>query len=105
MQIYAKRRRLGEVYGPDSFARLRTKRLFCPDAFFVEAKKVPPRKAKQFEGTPNLVVEMLSPSNRHYDLGEKRTAYRADSASETWFIDLAEEHVIIDRKKGRQYET
>lgn len=103
MRIFARKRRLGKVLGPDSLVHLRTCRLLAPDAYFVDKKRAPSRKIKRFEGAPNLGLEVLSPSNRDDDLLDKRPAYRAGGVGEIWFIDPAEEQVIIDRKRGRAY--
>ena len=55
MRLYARRRRLGTVLGPDSLVHLKSGRLFAPDAYFVDKKRSPSRKIKRFEGAPNLV--------------------------------------------------
>ncbi len=64
---------------------------------------MPPRRPKLFDGAPDLLLEILSPSNRAIDLEEKRPAYRAAGIREIWFIDPAEERVLVDRKSGRGY--
>jgi len=103
MRGYAGVKKLGKVLGPDSLVRLRPGRRFGPDTYFLKKGRIPPRKAKQFEGMPDLVVEVLSPSNRDFDLEEKREAYREAGVSEIWFLDPANEQVIIDSRKGKKY--
>jgi hypothetical protein len=76
-QCYVEEKGLGNVLGPDSLIRLRSRQKFAPDLFFLEQKRVPKRlPKKQFEGAPDLLVEVLSPSNRRFDLEEKRPAYQ-----------------------------
>lgn len=41
-----------------------------------------------FTGTPELVVEVNSPSTRAFDRGIKRAAYLSSGAREVWLIDL-----------------
>lgn len=41
-----------------------------------------------FTGTPELVVEVSSPSTRAFDRGIKRAAYLATGAVEVWLVDL-----------------
>jgi hypothetical protein len=48
---------------------------------------VPMPLPKEFEGVPELVVEVLSPSNRRYDLRDKRLIYREAGVGEIWFIE------------------
>ncbi len=106
MSCYAEQKGLGEVFGPDDLIHLATCRMFAPDAFFLDAKDVPhPLPAKEFEETPGLVAEVLSPSNRDDDLEDKRPAYREAGVREIWFIDSDEQQVIVDRRRGKKYST
>src|SRR6476646_4137701 len=67
MQCYTEEKGLGQVLGPDSLIHLKTCRLFAPDLYFLEQKRIPKRlPQKQFEGPPALIVEVLSPSNRRF---------------------------------------
>ena len=106
MQTYAEELGVGEVFGPDDLIHLATCRRFAPDVFYLPIHLVPsPLPEEEFEETPELVVEVLSPSNRDYDLSDKRSAYRQAGIREIWFIDQANEEVIIDRRRGRRYTT
>jgi Uma2 family endonuclease len=106
MRFFAGVKKLGKVLGPDSLIRLTSGRKFAPDAYFIEQSRIPRRwSRKQFKGLPDLVLEVLSPSNWDYDLEEKRRAYRAAGIREIWFIDPSSRQVIVDRKRGRAYST
>ncbi len=105
MRIYARRRKLGKVLGPDSLVHLATCRLFAPDIFFIKQKRVIVPWPKQFDGAPNQATEVLSPTNREDDLEDKRPAYRAAGVEEIWFVDPVEEHVIVDRRRKQGYAT
>lgn len=95
---------LGDVFGPDALIHLATCRKFAPDFFYLERDRVPcPLPAKQFEGIPDWVGEVLSPTTRDDDLEDKRPAYQAAGAKEIWIVDLANEEVLVDRKRGRKY--
>jgi Uma2 family endonuclease len=56
-----------------------------------------------YTGAPDLVMEVLSPSNRDDDLQVKRPVYRQSGVGEIWFVDLDNEEVLIDRKRKRKY--
>jgi Uma2 family endonuclease len=106
MGLYAEESNLGEVFGPDDLIHLATCRRFAPDAFYLPIYLVPsPLPEEEFEEKPELVLEVLSPSNRDYDLSDKRAAYRQAGIREIWFVDLENEQVIIDRRRGRRYVT
>ena len=76
MNGYARRRGLGRVFGPNTLIHLTSCRRFAPDAFFLEQRRIPtPLPRDHFEGAPDLVLEVLSPSNRDEDLEDKRPAY------------------------------
>jgi Uma2 family endonuclease len=103
MRCYAGARKLGKVSGPDSLVHLATCRRFAPDFFYVQQARVPRRLPKQFEGSPDLVGEVLSPSNRDLDLEDKRPAYRQARVGEVWFVDMEERQVIVDRRRSKRY--
>jgi Uma2 family endonuclease len=103
MSFYADARGLGKVLGPDSLVRLASGRKCAPDVFFVRQERVPMPLPKEFEGAPDLVVEVLSPSNRYDDLHDKRAIYRTAGVGEIWFIDSELQQVLIDRQRADGY--
>lgn len=58
-----------------------------PDLVFIRAGKEPGDDTQNFQGVPDLVVEVLSPSTRRYDLGTKLGAYLEAGIPEVWFAD------------------
>lgn len=103
MSFYADAKGLGKVLGPDSLIHLAPGRKCAPDVFFVRQEHVPMPRPKEFAGVPDLVVEVLSPSNRRYDLHEKRLIYREAGVPEIWFIDAESRQVIADRRSVTGY--
>lgn len=104
MNCYAEEKGLGKVFGPDALVHLTTCRKFAPDAFFLDAADVPhPLPKKEFEGAPALVIEVLSPSNRDYDLENKRPAYQKARVREIWLVDPDTQQVTVDRRRGKKY--
>lgn len=55
-----------------------------PDVLVVAAEEATQPRTTS---TPLLVVEVLSPSTRAYDLGTKRLAYEALGVPSCWFVD------------------
>lgn len=106
MRCFAEGEGLGLVLGPDSLVRLAPLRRFAPDLYFLDQERVPhPLPQEEYEGIPDLVLEVLSPSNRKEDLKEKRPAYQEAGVKEIWLIDPEEQKVIVDRRRGRRYTT
>ncbi len=105
MRFYAETKKLGKVWGPDALVHLATCRRFAPDLFFIEKRRVPRPRPPQFEGAPDLALEVLSPSNRDYDLDDKRPAYREAGVHEIWLVDPNEREIIVDRRRGADYTT
>jgi Uma2 family endonuclease len=104
LSFYAGRKHSGLVVGAsNAIARLRVGRRVAPDVFYVAKERVPSPLPKQLEGAPDLVVEVVSPSNRAYDLGEKRGAYQAARVKEIWLIDSDRKEIILDRLREEDY--
>jgi Uma2 family endonuclease len=82
MSFFAEARGLGKVLGPDSLIHLAPGRRCTPDVVFIRQAHVPASLPKEFESVPELVVEVLSPSNRRYDLRDKRQSYREAGVGE-----------------------
>jgi Uma2 family endonuclease len=97
MRFWAEAHGLGRVFGPNALMWLSPRRRFAPDVFFVGLERLPIPLPKELEGPADLVVEVLSPSTREYDLHEKRRAYRDARIPEIWLVDEEEGRVIVDR--------
>jgi Uma2 family endonuclease len=103
MSFYSDAKGLGLVLGPDALIHLAPGRKCAHDVFFIRREREPSPLPKEFEGVPDLVVEVLSPSNRRYDLQEKRLVYREAGVPEIWFVDAQFRQVIADRRSATGY--
>lgn len=96
----------GEGRGEATFepaVQITHNRGYLPDlAWFREDKCSAPDQAAAFDGSPDLVVEVLSPSTRGRDTLIKRTDYLSIGASEVWLIDPDEPSAQIIRAGGEQ---
>lgn len=105
MRCYAAEKALGRVLGPDGLVRIKKGRRVGADIFFLTQDRVPKPLPKEHKGVPDLFVEVLSPSNRDYDLEEKRPLYREAGVREIWLVDPQKQEIIVDRRRGRRYLT
>ncbi|GHU67584.1 hypothetical protein FACS1894184_07690 [Clostridia bacterium] len=55
------------------------------------------------DGAPDLIVEVLSPSNRSYDLIHKRRVYLSAGVSEYWIVDLVRCVVTVSTLSNGAY--
>ncbi|MBI4770767.1 MAG: Uma2 family endonuclease [Chloroflexi bacterium] len=85
---YVLERRLGEVITAPCAVLLPGQGApVQPDIFFVAAGRLHLFDSQHFNGAPDLVVEMLSPSNWAYDRREKFEAYEQAGVREYWIAD------------------
>ncbi len=58
-----------------------------PDILFIRAERWPAERISYFEGAPDLVVEVISPSSTRMDRVTKFTAYEAAGVPEYWIVN------------------
>ncbi len=79
--------------------RLAISRKFEPDIFVL-----PEAAPTQAGDRAALVIEVLSPSTREYDLVLKRKVYLESGIAEVWFLDERDRALLVDRQTGEGYE-
>lgn len=68
--------------------KINDRRGYQPDfAWYPQELCAPKGEKRKFSGLPGLVVEVLSPSTRAYDLVRKRRDYEAIGIGEVWFVE------------------
>jgi Uma2 family endonuclease len=111
---------LGEVLPGPITVWLHDDTVTEPDIIFLRADHLHLVESGRVHGPPDLVIEILSPSNRGYDRSLKRARYMAYGVPELWIVDAdantievwrpaAEEpdrrHDVIEwRVEGRTFE-
>jgi Uma2 family endonuclease len=106
MRLFAAAKKVGKAFGMETLVHLAAGRMVAPDIFFFVRRRVPrPLPKKQFEGTPDLVAEILSPSNRDEDLYVKRPAYQDAGVGEIWLVDPEGQTVTVDLRRRKRYST
>lgn len=74
---------------------LDNKNVFQPDVLFVSEKRLKIISKRGVEGAPDLVVEVLSPSNAFMDRYTKKDAYFKFGVKEYWIVDPANKTLEI----------
>ncbi|RKX75934.1 MAG: Uma2 family endonuclease [Spirochaetes bacterium] len=68
---------------------------YQPDLIFICSDRLHIIGDKKIEGPPDIVVEILSPSNAYYDLRHKKDVYEHTGVKEYWVVDPPEKRVEV----------
>ena len=88
-------RRQGRIYTAPVDVLLDDKVNLIPDLIFVSRERRHIVGPKAITGAPDIVVEILSPSTRHRDLGVKLRLYAQYGVREYWLVDPEARTVIV----------
>jgi Uma2 family endonuclease len=97
---------LGRVCNSEFYIHLPTpvcKRL--PDAAFISAHNPGKFTNNGFVGSPDLIVEIVSPDSTYRDYREKLEQYQSSHVKEYWLIDPLSERVAIHELTKSKYRT
>jgi Uma2 family endonuclease len=103
--LFANQNQLGEVFGSRLSVGLSGHYHPEPDIFFVAKYNSGKYANDRFNGIPDLVIEIISPSTRKLDLEEKRPLYQQSRVPEIYFIDFEKKTVFIDLLGIRGYDS
>ena len=98
--LFVESSHLGLVMGPNTAYQLSESNVFQPDVSFIAKERLHLAKKVYFPGSPDIAVEIVSPSSRHYDWVEKKINYALSGVREYWLIDPLDETVIFYRQIG-----
>lgn len=76
-----------------------------PDLLFMRKERLDVVGEDYVRGVPDLVVEVLSPSNWQYDRGKKQDVYREAGVPEYWIVDYRAQTVEVLRLEAGEYVT
>ena len=78
---------LGEIFDAPCDVVFSDINVVQPDLIFVSRERMAILAEANVQGAPDLVVEILSPSTGHRDLGIKRNLYAKYGVREYWIVD------------------
>jgi Uma2 family endonuclease len=87
LYIFTKGNKLGKACNSPVDVYLDKKNAFQPDLVFVSRENSSILKEDGIYGAPDLVIEVLSPGNKTFDLTKKKKAYEKAGAKEYWVVD------------------
>ena len=89
LRRHVKDRGLGKLFYAPTDCILAETTIVQPDLVFVETGRLPLISERGIEGSPSLVVEVLSPSTTHLDRGSKAQLYARHRVPAYWIVDPA----------------
>ena len=97
-------RKLGRVYVAPLDILLSVGNVVQPDLVYISRERLSVVTAANVRGAPDLVVEVLSPSTRAFDLREKRDAFARHGVRWYWVVDPIAETIEAYELLGEAYE-
>lgn len=90
---FIKEKKLGEVLVAPTDVVLSEDTVVQPDMLFISKERLDIIKEAAITGSPDLIVEIVSPSSASYDTVEKRDIYEEYGVKEYWLV-FPQEKVI-----------
>jgi Uma2 family endonuclease len=91
-------RKLGAVAFAPLDVRLDARNIVQPDIIFLSLERIRRLSRGNFkliEGAPDLLIEILSPSNRGHDYIKKASLYATFGVREYWIVDAIAETIFV----------
>ncbi len=99
LKLFVRQHRLGKVLGSSAGYDLPSGDTVEPDISFISQERLEagpaPVYGRFLKLVPNLVVEILSPSNWHSDLESKKRIYERNGVEEYWIVDPEQRKVEV----------
>ena len=100
---FAEKTQSGQVFFAPCDVYLNDLNVVQPDIFFIanENKKI--ITEDNIKGSPDVIIEILSPNSAYYDLIEKKELYENSGVKEYWIVDPKKERIEIYIKGDRNF--
>lgn len=102
---YLKNHTIGKVRIAPYDVHLDDENVFQPDLIFIRTENLSNIQQNGYHGTPDLVLEVLSPGTVRQDKGKKKSVYERHGVSEYWLVDPdtkeAEGYFLKDGEYGK----
>jgi Uma2 family endonuclease len=99
---FIKRHRLGKLLAAPTDVVLSPYDVAQPDLLFISNERLGIVTEANVQGTPDLVIEILSKKTRRRDEGPKREIYERYGVRECWMLDSDSNSVRVYRRIGNR---
>jgi len=104
LRSFVKKNKLGRLFFAPVDVVLDAENTVQPDLVFVAAKNAGIIQTRAIFGTPDLLVEVISPSSRRRDHSEKMELYARFGVKEYWIGNASKRSLEIHTLKEGRYE-
>ena len=105
LQDFVKRNKLGRVFSAPTDVVLSDTSVVQPDLTFVSTSRMGIVGTDNIRGAPDLVVEVISPSDPARDLIKKRDIYARHGVGEYWIADPGARSIAVMTLEGKAYRV
>ena len=77
--------------------------VYQPDIIFIQKERHEIIGKTKIEGTPDMVIEILSPSTAYYDLRKKFRTYEKSGVQEYWIVDPELKRIEVYENENHRY--
>lgn len=95
---------LGETRVAPSDVFLNEENIYQPDIYFVSNEMITGFQENGFHGTPDLIIEILSPGSEKLDKVDKLKNYEACGVKEYWIVDPLSKKTIGYKNVAGKFE-
>lgn len=103
MRAYVRETRAGKLMIAPFDVKFSETSVVQPDLFVVRAERAIALTEDFMDGSPDLIVEVLSPSNRGHDLIKKAALYLDHGVPEYWVADPESRQIVVNVLEQGRY--
>ncbi len=100
---YVEKMNLGTLLIAPTDVFLNEQNIYQPDLFFIAKERESIIKENGIHGSPDLIIEILSPSTAYYDTKKKFMNYKEAGVKEYWIIDPFDKEAIGYTLREKSY--
>ena len=104
ISIYLRKNNIGKVRIAPFDVHFSKQNILQPDILFIKNENLYKIKEKGLEGSPDLVIEILSPSTSQIDYEDKKSVYERFGVTEYFIVDPNSKSVDYYFLKNGEYE-
>lgn len=92
---YAEELNLGQVFGSRTAVQISNHTVREPDLLFVRKERFDIIHKNDLKGAPDLVIEIVSPYDKPYEMVAKQAQYEQIGVREFWLIDQPKQRLLV----------